>query len=158
MCIRDRNENIVGLFQQLFVTDEHHNGQRVSKDSKDGKNAVGHLEFGKSTFHCLLLSGGSRWGYCVWWIVHRRNVTLSHSFIHSLVINHIWYNNNIQDIYNTFKIIYTILTKLFTKLNVLKWQWQGSLYRSWGLIQYRLSGTIGYTKWVKVTEWKLGYF
>ena len=28
------------------------------------------------------------------------------------------YNNNMQEIYNTLKIIYTILTKLFTELNV----------------------------------------
>ena len=48
------------------------------------------------------------------WVIH----SFIHSFIHSLVINHVWYNNNIQEIYNTFKIIYTILTKLFTKLNV----------------------------------------
>ena len=40
-----------------------------------------------------------------------------HSFI--FAINHIQIKQQYTEIYNTLKIIYTILTKLFTKLNVL---------------------------------------
>ena len=35
------------------------------KDSKDGKNAVSNLGFGKSAFHFLLWSLECRWRYCV---------------------------------------------------------------------------------------------
>ena len=33
----------------------------------------------------------------------------------------------------------------------------GKLHRSWGLIQYRVPGIIGYTMWLKGTEWKMDY-
>ena len=54
--------------------------------------------------------------------IHRRRLhRQKHSFIHSFIfaINHIQIQQQYAEIYNTLKIIYTILTKLFTKLNVL---------------------------------------
>ena len=47
----------------------------------------------------------------------RALLKLKDSFIHSFLPLTTYKYNNIQEIYNTLKIIYTILTKLFTKLN-----------------------------------------